>query len=145
MAVLSALRQTLHAQRESGVFRQRFIEQATLLHRLKYLKGPFRVPSAAFQDAQSFERFFSTLLKPSRFAKGWKLPVLHSFVLTLLIALGDDAKLRKKVGAALQQSEKQVKSLSRRFGKDAVFYGQYVSLIPPRSEAFSKRLLRLAA
>lgn len=125
--------------------RKAVLRQAAFLHHLHYFKGSFSIHDDALDDSKAFARLMAGLFKPSRFSKAWKLPVLHSFVLTLLIARGDDRALRRKVGALLQKSEKSIRNLSRLFEKDAAFFGHYVSLIPPKSEAASLRLLRLAA
>lgn len=121
------------------------IRQAFLLNHLKYLGGKLSVSEKTLLDEKTFKKFFNQLLKPSRFAKNWKLPVLHSFVLTVLIALGDDPKLRKKVGALLQKTDTKNKHLSKGFEKDPEYYGHYLSLLPPKSERFSQKLLALAS
>jgi len=143
-SLATGFKTALHHHAASPVVRQRIVEQALLLRQLNYLKGSFSLPERLMTDPKTFERFVTGLFSPSRLTRDLKGPVLHSFVLTLLIALGDDAKLRRKVGASLQKTEKHVKHLDRIFEKDAAFFGQYVSLLSPQSESASLKLLRLA-
>ncbi len=107
MTLLQSLKKAVSAHAGSHFIRERFIRQTALLARLKYIKVAAKVPEKAWNDAKAFVKFASSVLKPSKFAKGWSLAILHSYVLTLLIALGDHEKLRRKVGAALQTFDKQ--------------------------------------
>lgn len=144
-SLLISLKKAVHASKHDAILRQRLIAQAVLLGRLKYIKNRVAVPDKAWHDADAFQKFMFSVLKPSRFAKGWTHRILHSFVLAMVLAHGDSKKLRAKAGAFLQKFEKRYDKLSAFFSKSPEFFAAYLSGLKLQKDAVTIGLLRCLA
>lgn len=116
-----------------------------LLGQLKYIKNKVSAPANAWHDADAFEKFMFSVLKPSRFAKGWTQRILHSFVLSMVLAHGDSKKLRAKAGAFLQKFDKRYHKLSAFFAKSPGFFAAYLSGLKFQKDVVTVGLLRCLA
>ncbi len=143
MSLSSNLSNKIKMWSNDPLVRSRLIAQMELLSKTKYLKKPFKATAAMYKDAQVFLKAFFQSIKDSNFVKHAKLPALHSLVVTLLIALGDDRGLRKKVGAFLEKQSK-LPSLTQAFENFPAIYSHALASLPPQrdKEALSVSLLR---
>lgn len=143
MSLLSSVTRSIKHESGNSTVRMRVMSQLELLSSRGYLKARFKSTASMRRTPSAFEAAFMKTLKASNIAAGCQRLVLHSMVVTMLLALGDEPTLRKRVGVMLEKKSR-ARGIAFIFQTFPLIYSQALANLPPQptQDTLSLSLLR---